>query len=132
MKRKHIYSMLIITAILIFAGTGIGFEIARQLALRGAFVLLNDIDEDITMQAVEKINAGKAGKCAPAVGNAGEVGFIGNMVEKTKREISGNISPSSKPVAAASAPVVDAPAATAPAAPVVPAKEKIENAPSGE
>ena len=47
------------TAIITGAGVGIGFEIARQLALGGASVLLNDINEQAANSAAKEIrNAG--------------------------------------------------------------------------
>ena len=49
-------------AIVTGAGQGIGFEICRQLALQGASVLLNDIDEKLTSSAVNKITD-EGGNC---------------------------------------------------------------------
>jgi 3-oxoacyl-[acyl-carrier protein] reductase len=68
------------TAIVTGAGQGIGFEIARQLALQGASVLLNDIDEKLTASAVSKIND-EGGNCIGLSGDAGNVSFINKMVQ---------------------------------------------------
>ena len=57
-------------AIVTGAGQGIGFEIARQLALQGASVLLNDIDEELTSSAVKKIKD-EGGNCIGLTGDAG-------------------------------------------------------------
>ena len=43
------------TAIVTGAGQGIGFEISRQLALRGGRVILNDIDKILAQRAAETI-----------------------------------------------------------------------------
>ena len=61
------------------AGQGIGFEIARQLALQGASVVLNDIDNALTVSAVEKIKA-EGGNCLGLSGDAGDVSFINEMI----------------------------------------------------
>jgi len=53
-------------AIVTGAGQGIGFEIARQLALKGAFVLLNDFDETLAFRAAAKISGEIAGLHGPA------------------------------------------------------------------
>ncbi len=64
------------------AGQGIGFEICRQLALLGASVMLNDIDESLTLSSVEKIRK-EGGNCIGISGDAGDIVFIHKMVEHT-------------------------------------------------
>ena len=68
------------TAIVTGAGQGIGFEIARHLALRGASVLLNDIDEKLAKNASLKIIA-EGGNCCALAGDAADVAFIQKMVQ---------------------------------------------------
>lgn len=76
------------TAIVTGAGTGIGFEIARQLASNGATVILNDLAEKLAQAASEKI-AGEGGQVVPVAGDASELGVIQKLVntavEKTGR-----------------------------------------------
>jgi glucose 1-dehydrogenase len=67
-------------AIVTGAGQGIGFEICRQLALQGAAVVLNDIDEELTSSAVNKIKD-DGGNCVGLRGDAGNVLFINEMVK---------------------------------------------------
>lgn len=67
-------------AIVTGAGQGIGFEIAKQLCVNGASVILNDIDENLAQQAASKIN--DYGKCIALAGDASNPGFIQLMVEK--------------------------------------------------
>ena len=69
-------------AIVTGAGTGIGFEIAQQLALHGAAVMLNDINEQLAKAAAEKIEQ-QGGSCQYLVGDSGQVDFIQNLLEKT-------------------------------------------------
>jgi glucose 1-dehydrogenase len=63
------------------AGQGIGFEIARQLALDGASVVLNDIDRALNQSAVEKIK-NEGGNCVGFTGDASDVNFINELVQK--------------------------------------------------
>ena len=72
-------------AIVTGAGQGIGFEIARQLVVHGASVLLNDIDEKLTSSAVAKIRT-ESGNCVGLPGDAGDVSFINEMVEYAVKE----------------------------------------------
>jgi len=69
------------SAIVTGAGQGIGFEICRQLALQGATVLLNDIDESLTNSAVGKIKS-VGGNCIGIAGDASDNDFINEMVKQ--------------------------------------------------
>ena len=66
------------TAIVTGAGQGIGFEISRQLALRGVQVILNDNDEALAQKAAGLIGE----KCTPLAGDAADIHFIRSMVDK--------------------------------------------------
>jgi 3-oxoacyl-[acyl-carrier protein] reductase len=68
------------TAIVTGAGQGIGFEIARQLSLGGASVLLNDVDESLASEAGKRIT-GEGGICLAMAGDASDVTFIQSMVD---------------------------------------------------
>lgn len=75
MKNKFSGQVAIITG----AGQGIGFEIARQLALNGCAVLINDINETLVKKAAGQITTA-GGKCFPVAGDAENVDFIQQMV----------------------------------------------------
>lgn len=66
-------------AIVTGAGQGIGFEICRQLAVQGASVLLNDVDESLAAEAAASINK-QGGNCIALAGDAGDPRFISSMV----------------------------------------------------
>ncbi|MEP6683035.1 MAG: SDR family oxidoreductase [Parafilimonas sp.] len=67
-------------AIITGAGQGIGFEIAKQLCINGACVLLNDIDETLAQQAAKKIST--HGNCIALGGDAADPIFIQTMVDE--------------------------------------------------
>ncbi|MEP6465988.1 MAG: SDR family oxidoreductase [Parafilimonas sp.] len=67
-------------AIITGAGQGIGFEIAKQLCINGAFVLLNDIDETLAKKAANKIAV--SGNCFAIAGDAADPLFIQQMVDE--------------------------------------------------
>jgi 3-oxoacyl-[acyl-carrier protein] reductase len=68
-------------AIITGAGQGIGFEIARQLATAGASVILNDLDEDLAVEAANKIQK-QDGVCHAVAGDASDVEFIQHLVDE--------------------------------------------------
>ena len=67
-------------AIVTGAGQGIGFEICRQLALQGGSVLLNDIEENLTQAAINKIKD-EGGNCVGLAGDAGDISIINKIVD---------------------------------------------------
>ncbi len=69
-------------AIVTGAGIGIGFEIARELALQGAAVVLNDIDESVAESAAAAI-VESGGICSAIAGDAADTVFIEQMVTTT-------------------------------------------------
>ena len=73
------------TAIITGAGQGIGFEIARQIAMQGGAVLLNDIDAAMATRAAAVISA-MGGKCHAFPGDASDVNFIQQMVNEAVRK----------------------------------------------
>lgn len=66
-------------AVVTGAGEGIGYEIARQLALRGSRVLLNDIDAERAQQAAEKIRF-EGGDCQALAGDVSQVEVVRDLV----------------------------------------------------
>jgi 3-oxoacyl-[acyl-carrier protein] reductase len=66
-------------AIISGAGKGIGFAIARELALQGAKVVLNDIDFDLAQSASKKI-VDEGGICEAFSGDISDITIIEGIV----------------------------------------------------
>ncbi len=69
-------------AIVTGAGKGIGFKICSDLAAEGAFVFLNDIDEQLSIDAALKITQSTNGKCFALPGDSSDISFINEMVNR--------------------------------------------------
>lgn len=69
------------TAIVTGAGIGIGFEIARQLALQGAAVILNDVDAPLAEKAAQTITS-EGGKVLAMAGDASNLNLLQNIVNE--------------------------------------------------
>ena len=72
-------------AIVTGAGEGIGLEIARQLALQGAAVLLNDIQPELAKKAAQDICA-EGGTCVGVGGDVAEVQVVRDLVTRAVSE----------------------------------------------
>ncbi len=72
-------------AVITGAGEGIGLEIARQLALQGASVLLNDIDEAKAKETAVSIQK-EGGQCMGVGGDVGNVEVVRGLVERAVAE----------------------------------------------
>jgi glucose 1-dehydrogenase len=76
-ERKFENQVAVITG----AGSGIGFEIARQLCLQGAKVVLNDIDPRKAEEAAASIQS-QGGTCQACPGNSGDMATIEGLVQR--------------------------------------------------
>lgn len=72
-------------AVVTGAGQGIGYEICRQLALRGAAVLLNDRDPELAECAAEEIRW-EGGNCLAFPGDVSQIETIEAMVQTCVKE----------------------------------------------
>lgn len=68
-------------AIVTGAGVGIGYEVARQLALAGASVLLNDLDEGLAQEAARSISA-EGCICKGVGGDTADVQVVRGLVQQ--------------------------------------------------
>jgi glucose 1-dehydrogenase len=73
-------------AIVTGAGQGIGLEICRQLAARGASVLLNDLDAALTEKATRSINDQYGQRCYGLAGDAADTAFIQQMADTAVKQ----------------------------------------------
>lgn len=73
-------------AIVTGAGSGIGFEICRQLTARGANVILNDIDSSLADSAAQKISKETNGTCIALPGDSGNREIIRKIVNTAVSE----------------------------------------------
>ena len=69
------------TAIITGGANGIGYGIAEYLIDNGAKVVINDINQEATDQAVRDLNKRVAGRAFGYTGNAGDVDFLYEMVD---------------------------------------------------
>ena len=69
-------------AIVTGAGQGIGLEICHQLAKKGAYIILNDVDAEHAQEAAQQIG----NNCIPITGDASDLVVIRKMVDTAVNE----------------------------------------------
>ncbi|MBK8504557.1 MAG: SDR family oxidoreductase [Saprospiraceae bacterium] len=65
-------------AIVTGAGSGIGFDIAKELINQGASVIINDINTELINAAHQRLGAVRS--CVPIAGDAGNLAHIDDMI----------------------------------------------------
>jgi 3-oxoacyl-[acyl-carrier protein] reductase len=79
------YSFINKVAVVTGAGVGIGFEIAKELCMAGAKVILNDLNKDLAIKAAHKIQE-LGGSCLPVAGDSSKIPVIDEMVNTAVQE----------------------------------------------
>jgi len=69
-------------AIVTGAGKGIGYQISLELAKNGAFVVMNDSDEQLIEEVSSTINAIYGKKTIAVAGDAGEISLIQLLIDQ--------------------------------------------------
>jgi len=72
-------------AIVTGAGQGIGFEICRQLAIQGAMVVLNDVDQNIAAGSAGRIMH-ENGECISHIGDVANSNYVKQLVNDTVKQ----------------------------------------------
>ncbi|MEJ7557707.1 MAG: SDR family NAD(P)-dependent oxidoreductase [Pedobacter sp.] len=73
-------------AIVTGAGKGIGYQISSELAKHGAFVVMNDTDEQLINEVSAQINAHYGEKTVAVSGDAGDIALIQSLVDKAVQQ----------------------------------------------
>ena len=76
------------TVVITGAGQGIGFEIARQLSLQGASVVLNDKDPQLAETAAGRIQK-EGGICIGLAGDAADSSFVQELTDTALEQFGG-------------------------------------------
>ena len=74
------------TVIVTGAGQGIGFGISLQLAIEGANIILNDVDENLCIMAAKQIKDQSGGICVAVPGDASDMACIRLMINTALKQ----------------------------------------------
>ena len=74
------------TVIVTGAGQGIGFGISLQLAIEGANIILNDVDENLCIMAAKQIKDQSGSICVAVPGDASDMACIRLMINTALKQ----------------------------------------------
>jgi NAD(P)-dependent dehydrogenase (short-subunit alcohol dehydrogenase family) len=89
MKANQVFDLKGKVAIITGASKGIGKSIAEHFSANGAFVVINSRKQDALDLVAKEISDETGNEVLPYAGNAGDIGFLNELLEATVKKFGG-------------------------------------------